>query len=325
VAGPTSADIQAMVGNYNGWSGNIVTFLEGITQAVDVGTVVDYTIGCQMNTTGGYYGFWEAKMADVVIVCLGNSKMMEGEEGEAILNPDGGDRTDIRLPESQREYIRLLREKLPDKKIIAVITGGSAIAMQDVLDAADAVLMAWYPGEQGGKALADILFGVANPSGKLPITIYRSIEDLPPFDDYSMKSRTYKYFKGEPLFPFGYGLSYSEFEYQSIETDKTVYQYDENIQVTILLKNDSKVTGEEVVMIYAGNASNPGENYLVGFKREHLTGGETLRIPLNVNLGDMFQWDEVNQRYDVEPGKYSLMIISQGKSLISKEIEIIKQ
>src|SRR5512133_2615378 len=131
-----------------------------------------------MNTTGGYTSFWEAQMADAVVVCLGNTRMMEGEEGDAMLNENGGDRVDLRLPESQREYIRMLREKAPGKPIIAVITGGSAIALQDVLEAADAVLFAWYPGEQGGNALADILFGKANPSGKLPVTFYKSVEDL---------------------------------------------------------------------------------------------------------------------------------------------------
>ncbi|MFA4864909.1 MAG: glycoside hydrolase family 3 C-terminal domain-containing protein, partial [Bacteroidales bacterium] len=104
VTGPTSADVMALVGNYNGWSGDMVTFLEGIISAVDVGTVVDYSQGCFMNTPGDYTGFWEAKMADVIVMCLGNSKMMEGEEGEAMLNPEGGDRSDIRLPESQREF-----------------------------------------------------------------------------------------------------------------------------------------------------------------------------------------------------------------------------
>jgi beta-glucosidase len=323
VAGPTSADVQAMVGNYNGWSENIVTFLEGITGAVDVGTVVDYTIGCQMNTPGGYYGFWEAQMADVVIVCLGNSKMMEGEEGEAILNPDGGDRTDIRLPESQREYIRLLREKLPEKKIVAVITGGSAIAMQDVLDAADAVLMTWYPGEQGGKALADILFGTVNPSGKLPITIYRSTDDLPPFDDYSMQGRTYKFFKGQPLFPFGYGLSYSLFEYNFFETGKKLYQEQETIKCAVTLVNKGKMSGEEVVLVFASKTSGPNNKCLVGFKKVKLEPFETKSISLDINLLDMYQWSDIEKKYYVEPGKYYLEVKDYlGKGSLKVEIEV---
>lgn len=323
LAGPTSADIQAMVGNYNGWSGNIITFLEGITQAVDAGTVVDYTIGCQMNTPGSYYGFWEAKMADVVIACLGNSKMMEGEEGEAILNPDGGDRTDIRLPESQREFIRMMREKVPGKKIIAVITGGSAIALQEVLEAADAVLVSWYPGEQGGKALADILFGNANPSGKLPVTFYRTANDLPPFEDYSMQGRTYKYFKGEPLFPFGFGLSYSDFKYHSFETDQKVYHPEDTIQASISISNKSQFEGDEVLMIYAANSSTPREKSLVGFKRVHFGADEEREIVIDIVLRDMYQWDEVNHEYYVEPGIYLLEIENyQGNQELRTSIQV---
>jgi len=323
VAGPTSADIQAMVGNYNGWSGDIITFLEGITQAVDVGTVVDYTLGCQMNTPGQYYGFWEAKMADVVIVCLGNSKMMEGEEGEAILNPNGGDRSDIRLPESQREYIRMMREKVPGKRIIAVITGGSAIALQDVLEAADAVIMAWYPGEQGGKALADILFGMANPSGKLPVTFYKSVDDLPPFDDYSMQNRTYKYFTGAPLFPFGFGLSYSNFTYKSLETNKQTYQKGEDILVSVALKNDSRIAGDEVLLVYAAKSSAPEEKCLVGFKRVHLEADADIKITLSINLNNMFLWDPDSQEYFVPEGKYILRTDHQSNTnCCQTEIEV---
>ncbi len=323
IAGPTSADIQSLVGNYNGWSGNMITFLEGITESVDAGTVVDYTLGCQMNFPGQYYGFWEAKMADAVVVCLGNSKMMEGEEGEAILNPDGGDRIDIRLPQSQREYIRMMREKVPDKPIIAVITGGSAIALQDVLESADAVLMAWYPGEQGGKAVADILFGMANPSGKLPVTFYQSTDDLPLFDDYSMQDRTYKYFRGEPLFPFGYGLSYSEFIYLSFETDKIIYLPEDSIRTTVSISNKNSFPGDEVIRIYASKSSRPEEKYLVGFKRVHYDPFEIKMISLDISLFSMYQWNDLQKRYLVEPGMYNLEISGQhGQASILTEIEI---
>lgn len=317
VAGPVSADLQAMVGNYNGWSGNIVTFLEGITEAVDPGTVVDYTLGCQMNTPGSYYGFWEARMADVIILCLGNSKMMEGEEGEAILNPDGGDRTDIRLPESQREYARMMREKAPEKPIIAVITGGSAIALQDVLEVADAVILAWYPGEQGGRALADILFGKANPSGRLPVTFYKSTDDLPPFDDYSMHGRTYKYFRGEPLFPFGFGLSYTTFEYQDLDCEKG-YEEDGKIRAEMTLRNTGGRAGDELVLVYASKAGESGdkpgqylpgdEKALVAFVRVSLQAGEVKTIPLEINLMDMHHWDKENQKYIVQKGEYILQM-----------------
>jgi beta-glucosidase len=315
IAGPTAADILALTGNYNGWSGDMVTFLEGITRSVDAGTKVDYSLGCQMNTTGGYTGFWEAQMADVIIVCLGNTRMLEGEEGDAMLNENGGDRTDLRLPESQREYISMLREKAPGKPIIAVITGESAIALQDVLEAADAVLFAWYPGEQGGTALADILFGKANPSGKLPVTIYKSVEDLPPFDDYSMNGRTYKFFEGEPLFPFGYGLSYTRFEYSDFSYDNNVYREgDLNLEFTI--KNKGDFSGGEVVLVYASKTSSPENKSLVGFTRIFLVAGESKAISFSVNLSDMHQWDITQHKYIVEKGLYMLEVTdSTGKKL----------
>ncbi len=308
IAGPVAADILALTGNYNGWSGDMVTFLEGLMRAVGAGMKVDYTMGCQMNTTGAYTGFWEAKMADVVVVCLGNTRMLEGEDGDAMLNDNGGDRTDLRLPESQREYIRLMRENVPDKPIIAVITGGSAIALQDVLDVADAVIFAWYPGEQGGNALADILFGKANPSGKLPVTFYKSVDDLPPFDDYSMNSRTYKYFQEEPLFPFGFGLSYTNFEITGFKSDKNMLHEGEKLNIEITVKNAGNVAGEDVIQVFAAQITgdDPPENYLVGFKRIFLNSGELKTISLEVNLLDMYQWDNGNKSYYSRKGNYIL-------------------
>jgi beta-glucosidase len=316
VTGPTAADIQSLVGNYNGWSAEMITFLEGITESVDVGTVVDYSIGCLMNTPDRYYGFWEAMMADVIVMCLGNSKMMEGEEGEAMLNPEGGDRSDIRLPESQREFARMMREKVPETPIVAVITGGSAIALQDVLEVADAVLFAWYPGEQGGKALADILFGKVNPSGRLPVTFYKSVNDLPPFEDYAMEGRTYKFFKGEPLFPFGYGLSYTDFDYKNIAISKAIYQPGEPIPFELTIKNTGKYDGEEVVMIYVSKADQPlddegafwlsDEKYLVDFQRVQLEAGASKTVSFSIDLMKMFQWDTENHCYYVEKGNYIL-------------------
>jgi len=332
VTGPTSADVMALVGNYNGWSGDMVTFLEGIISAVDVGTVVDYSQGCFMNTPGDYTGFWEAKMADVIVMCLGNSKMMEGEEGEAMLNPEGGDRADIRLPESQREFIRLMREKVPGKPIIAVISGGSAIALPEVLGAADAVLFAWYPGEQGGKAMADILFGNANPSGRLPVTFYKSVDDLPSFDDYSMAGRTYRFFKGDPLFPFGYGLSYTTFEYQSMGAEKSIFTKGEKIHAELTIINTGDRAGEEVVLVYASKAGKslgkPGfymrgpEKTLVGFSRVFLEAAESKTIPIEADLLDMHQWDAANQKYFVEKGNYVLQVDPCGSGGFSMQVEI---
>jgi beta-glucosidase len=233
-----------------------------------------------------------------------------------MLNPDGGDRLDIRLPESQREFLKLMREKVPETPIVAVVTGGSAIALQDVLEAADAVLFAWYPGEQGGRALADILFGDANPSGKLPVTFYKSVEDLPPFEDYSMDNRTYKYFEGEPLFPFGYGLGYSEIVYKEAGFSKEDSKTGELIHFELTLQNTGEYHGEEVVMVYASRAIQPfdddavwpsDEKHLVAFQRIQLAAGETKTVSFSIDLMNMFQWDAESHHYYVEKGNYTLL------------------
>ncbi|MDX9905444.1 MAG: glycoside hydrolase family 3 C-terminal domain-containing protein [Bacteroidales bacterium] len=309
VTGPTAADILALTGNYNGWSGEMVTFLEGITRAVDAGTKVDYSLGCRLSEPGGYTGFWEAQMADVIVVCLGNTRMLEGEEGDAMLNSNGGDRTDLRLPESQREFLRQLRSKTAGKPLIAVVTGGSAIAMRDVLEYADAVLFAWYPGEEGGNALADILFGKISPSGKLPVTFYKSTDDLPPFDDYSMKGRTYKYFEGDPQFPFGFGMSYTNFEVTELIADKTVVKEGETIRVGLNVRNSGKSAGEEVVMLFAaGSGKTVPVRNLVGFKRIFLKPGESKRVDIEVDLMEMYRWDGANDRYYIPEGNYLIKV-----------------
>lgn len=314
IAGPVSADIQAMVGNYNGWSGNIITFLEGITDAAGPGITVDHTPGCLLNTPGNYTGFWQAEMADVVIVCLGNTKLLEGEDGDAMLNANGGDRVDLKLPLSQIEYITELRKKLPQKRIVAVITGGSAIALQEVLEAADAVLFAWYPGEQGGRALADILFGDVNPSGKLPVTFYKSVDDLPPFDDYSMKNRTYKFFTGDVLFPFGFGLSYTSFVQKRPDFRYEMPSKGSKFKFDVPVVNTGSYPGEQVIMVYASKAGRAfrkneqfmpeGSRHLIAFKRVFLNPGEEKLIPFEVDLNNMFQWNSNSKSYVTDKGFY---------------------
>jgi beta-glucosidase len=185
------------------------------------------------------------------------------------------------------------------------------------MEVADAVLFAWYPGEQGGRALADILFGDRNPSGRLPITFYNSVQDLPPFDNYSMEGRTYKFFKGEPLFPFGYGLSYTTFKYKGATVSKDIYSPGEPVVIELTIENTGDRAGEEVVMVYASKAGetmemnghyrpSSDEKAMVAFKRVPLQAGETKTIPISVDLMNMFQWDEEGGRYFVDKGTYIL-------------------
>jgi beta-glucosidase len=329
VTGPTATDLFALVGNYNGWSGTMVTFLEGITACAGTGTLVDYLQGCRLYAKKDtYYGFWEARLADVTIACMGLTRMLEGEEGEAIMNKTGGDRKEITLPPNQVEFIRQLKMKSGNKPLIVVVTGGSATAMPEILDMADAVILAWYPGEEGGTALADILFGDVNPSGKLPVTFYKSVDDLPPFDDYSMDNRTYRYFRGEPEFEFGYGLSYTTFDFLQATPDKDEASINDTVSLTVTLRNTGNDDGDEVIQVY-GSKTDPRLfrpiKTLIGFKRVSLKKGETKQVTLPVAVRTLACWDVQKHQYVIEPGKYELQIGASSKDIrLRQEIRLNK-
>ncbi|MCD4665447.1 MAG: glycoside hydrolase family 3 C-terminal domain-containing protein [Bacteroidales bacterium] len=324
ILGPTATDVTVLLGNYNGFSGELTTFLEGIVNKVDVGTIVEYNQGFIFHNDTLFHGFWQASRADVVVVCIGINSLYEGEEGDAMLNPDGGDRIEIELPENQIKYVRMVRERIKDKPLIVVITSGSAMAIPEIDEMADAVLFAWYPGEEGGNALADILFGDVNPSGRLPVTFYKSTNDLPPFDDYRMEGQTYKYFRGEPLYPFGFGLSYSEFEYSNqmgnLENGK--------LNLTVTVKNSGEFAGEEVVQVYARkidpNISQPIKK-LISFKRIKLGKKEEKIIQITMGFGLLSYWDVEQQKYLVESGEYEIQVTKSSNDARLREKIIIEK
>jgi beta-glucosidase len=166
--------------------------------------------------------------------CLcGLSSFLEGEEGESLLSPQNGDRENISLPQSQIDYIKEL--SIHGARIILVLTGGSPIALGEVEDMVEAILFVWYPGMEGGRAVADVLFGDVSPTGKLPLTFPKSLDQLPAFDDYSMNGRTYRYMTAEPLYPFGFGLSYTQFEYSELQLDKTTLPLGDSLHVSLTL------------------------------------------------------------------------------------------
>jgi beta-glucosidase len=305
VTGPTATDINCLLGNYNGLSGEFVTILEGLISRVYEGTIVEHNQGFMYHNDSIMHGFWQASRADAVIICIGLSPLFEGEEGDAMMNPNGGDRVSITLPHNQVEYVRKMREKIGTNPLIVILTGGSALAIPEIDELADAVLFAWYPGEQGGNAVADIIFGTINPSGRLPVTFYKSDSDLPDFENYSMEGRTYRYFKGEPLYPFGYGLSFTQFDYSNL----SVKNEGENIQVTVSVKNTGVFEGYEVIQIYT-NKTDPTfwrpMKQLVGFKRISLQKGEQKIITLEIEKKQFQYWDVHQQKYLIEPGKYEI-------------------
>jgi beta-glucosidase len=225
------------------------------------------------------------KESDVAIVCVGLSAELEGEEMRGVNIPGflGGDRTTLDLPESQE---RLVKAAIATgKPVIVVLTSGSAIASKSAVKDAAALLEAWYGGEETGSALAETLSGVNNPAGRLPVTFYQGIEQLPPFTDYAMKGRTYRYFNGEPLYPFGFGLSYSSFAYSDLVAKRTA----KGAEIRATVKNTSKREGDEVVQLYVAGGPEPEApiRSLRGFQRVRLRAGESRQLSFTVAADDL--------------------------------------
>jgi len=318
VTGPNADDINVLLANYNGNSGNMVTVLEGITNAVSSSTVIYHNRGCDLTDTVLQNVHWMTGEADAVVAVMGLSPLLEGENGDAYLSQAGGDKKDISFPYAQLKYLQQLREKTK-KPLVVVITAGSAIELKEVEKIADAVLLAWYPGEQGGNAVADILFGKINPEGRLPVTFYLSNNDLPAIDDYSMKGRTYRYFNGEVQHPFGFGLSYTSFDYNGLVVSSTSSGY--SFQFNI--KNTGKLTGDEVPQLYIRRVNaDAGEpiQQLKDFKRVSIASGKIVKVSLHLKLSELEYFDEQNGKWLIYPGEYEIMIggSSEDKKLVHR-------
>ena len=251
----------------------------------------------------------EVGAAETVIFVGGSSPSLEGEEMR-VSEPGfrGGDRESIELPQAQRDVLQMLHQA--GKKVVFVNCSGSAIALTPELEFCDAILQWWYGGEQGGTALAEVLFGERNPSGKLPVTFYRSTDDLPDFLDYSMKNRTYRYFTGEPLFPFGYGLSYTTFQ-----IGKPAYK---NNKVQVNVKNTGKREGTETVQVYIRNTADKEgpQKTLRAYSQVTLKPGEAKTVSIDLPRSSFEGWDAQTNTMRVLPGKYELMV---GNSSADKD------
>ena len=242
--------------------------------------------------------------ADVVIFAGGISPSLEGEEMPVSIDGfRGGDRTKIELPAAQTELVKAL--KAAGKKVVFVNFSGSAMGLTDVEPACDAILQAWYPGEEGGNAVASVLYGTYNPGGRLPVTFYASTDQLPDFEDYSMKGRTYRYMTEKPLYPFGYGLSYSTFKYGKAKIRKD----GDKVYVTVNVKNTSKVDGDEVVQLYLrrpGDTEGPS-HALRGFKRVSIPAGNSVDVEFELTP-ESFEWFDTNHNVMATmPGKFEIL------------------
>ncbi|HTI96343.1 MAG TPA: glycoside hydrolase family 3 C-terminal domain-containing protein [Rudaea sp.] len=252
-----------------------------------------------------------ARQSDVVIFVGGLTSDVEGEEMK-VSYPGfaGGDRTDIRLPATQEALLQALYAT--GKPVVLVLTTGSALGIDWAKQHLPAILVAWYPGQRGGNAVADVLFGDADPAGRLPVTFYKASEKLPPFDDYDMQNRTYRYFKGEALYPFGYGLSYTHFAYSNLHIDRSTAGAKDRVHVTLQLKNTGERAGDEVVQLYlkplqAAHARALKE--LRGFQRVNVRPGETRTVSFDITPDvDLAYYDDVHHAYAVDTGRYQVQI-----------------
>ena len=318
VTGPLATHIQGLLANYYGLHEDLVTVVEGVVGAASPQTKVMYRQGALLDRPNVNPIDWfsgEAADADVTIACLGISQLIEGEEGESIASPHKGDRVDIQLPPNQVDFLKTIRSQA--KKLVVVMFGGSPIAFQEVFDLADAVLFVWYPGQEGGNAIADVVFGDAVPSGRLPLTFPKSVDDLPPYEDYDMQGRTYRYMEKEPFLPFGFGLSYTTFEYSDLELDDDRVKSGDSIIASVTVTNTGEMAAEEVVEMYIKDmqASVVVPMYsLKGFQRVSLQPDESKTVSFEIRPELMQIVNDDGERV-IEKGQFTVYI---GGSLPSQ-------
>lgn len=330
ITGPTATSAEVLLGNYAGVNPKLVTILEGVAAAIDPASQLQYRMGSMLAYPKANpldFATGNASSADVTIVSMGISSLIEGEEGESLASPTKGDRLDYNIPKTQIDYLRGLKEaasRNPSdiKPIVAIITGGSPMNLAEVQELADAVLLVWYPGEEGGNAVADILFGKVSPSGRLPITFPKSLDQLPPFEDYTMKGRTYKYMNVDPMYPFGFGLSYTTFNYDNIKASKEKISKSETVKVTVDITNAGKVKSEEVVQLYVTDleASVDVPNFqLNGVIRILLEPGESKEVTFDVTTKMLEMVNNDGNRI-IEPGDFKIYI--GGSSPMRRSFEL---
>ena len=273
---------------------------------------------------------WEATQtaawADHVVLVMGLSARLEGEEMRG-LNLDGfnaGDRTSLDLPEVQSRLIS--RIVATGKPVTLVIMTGSSVSINREHETVPAILQAWYGGEAAGHAIADVLFGDYNPAGRLPVTFYKSVDDLPPFENYDMEGRTYRYFNGEVLYPFGYGLSYSQFSYNNLILEKKEIYTSEPLAVSVDVTNTGSVNGEEVVQLYIRNLESKEImplKELRGFERVFINAGQTIAVTITLDPEELAYYNSEQGDYVVEPGPYEIMVGPSSDDVLLLKTELL--
>ena len=315
LVGPNANDSVMQWGNYNGFPSHTVTLLEALRKRLPEEQLI-YVPGAlyaegfvpkhkkeemkQMKPLDAASLLKQVDHADVVIFAGGISPLLEGEEMKVdVQGFKGGDRTDIELPAIQRQLLKAL--KVAGKKVVFVNFSGSAVGLEPETQTCDAILQAWYPGEAGGTAVADVLYGDYNPAGRLPVTFYKKVSQLPDYEDYSMKGRTYRYFEGTPLFPFGHGLSYTTFAYGKAEVKDGC--------LLVPVTNTGSMDGDEVVQLYLNRPDDAGgpRKTLRAFKRVHIPAGATRTVSLPLTEETFNWWDTATNTVHPLKGSYKLL------------------
>ncbi|CUH94386.1 hypothetical protein P22_0452 [Propionispora sp. 2/2-37] len=318
VIGPNADSRKALIGNYYGTPSCYVTVLEGIRRAVPADTAVYYAQGCHLfkdkveNLAEKKDRFAEAvsaaERADVVVLCLGLDASIEGEEGDVSNEYTGGDKPNLNLPGLQQELLETIHRT--GKPIILVLLAGSALAVSWADENVPAIIQAWYPGAEGGAAIASLIFGDYSPSGKLPVTFYRTTEELPDFRNYAMENRTYRYMERQALYPFGYGLSYTTFAYSELQVSAAKFSGNENISCAVTVKNTGNYTAEETVQLYIRDVEarvRLPRWELKGVTKVHLTPGETKTVSW-VLTPRQFALIDDEGKCVLEPGEFEIFV-----------------
>lgn len=249
-----------------------------------------------------------ARDADLVIAVAGITSALEGEEMQVnIAGFRGGDRTSLDMPADEQKVLQAV--KATGKPLVLVLMNGSALSVNWAEANADAILEAWYPGQEGGTAIAQTLSGANNPSGRLPVTFYKGIDQLPVFGNYSMANRTYRYFSGTPLYPFGYGLSYTRFSYAGLTLSRSRLKAGEPLRVDVTIRNNGRVPGDEIAQLYLSfpTASGMPIRALRGFSRVSLAPGKSKRVHFDLDARDLSSVTASGKRL-VRPGTYHLTL-----------------
>lgn len=322
LTGPNAADSVMMWGNYNGFPMRTVTLLDALKARIPE---LKYVKGCshaaELDSTATDIDavVKEFEDCDIVIFASGISPSLEGEEMPVTIPGfSGGDRTSIELPAIQKQLIAALAQA--GKKVVLVNFSGSAIALADEAGSCCAILQAWYPGQEGGTAIADVLFGDFNPCGKLPVTFYADDSQLPDFDDYAMTGRTYRYFTGTPLYPFGHGLGYSEFKYRRPKVRNT----GSGKELVLRLKNKGRMDGDEIVQVYL---SRPDDTEgpvkaLKAFKRVPVKAGKMVKVVIPLDKETFEWWNPESGRMEYRAGEYILHVGGSSDASVQKTVKV---